>query len=102
MNLSTLIFNTSTFFSSFTSLFCLIFGVAVLIFLTTSLNSNPNFLKLFNLFFNAVKSADSVLKSFGFTSDNLAKFLAIVFYLKPISLSVAALILLIFDFCLII
>ena len=52
--------------------------MAVLIFLTRSLNSNPNFLKLFNLFFNAVKSADSVLKSLGFTSDNLAKILAIV------------------------
>ena len=87
---SIFVINSSFFFSCFFILFSLIFGVAVLIFLTTSLNSNPNFLKLFNLFFNAVKSADSVLKSLGFTSDNLAKFFAIAFDLNPISFSVAA------------
>ena len=100
MNLSTLFFNTKTFFSSFISRICLIFGVAVLIFFTTSLNSNPNFLKFSNLFFNAFNRDDSSLKFLGFTSDNLAKFFAIVFDLNPISFNVTALILLIFGFVL--
>jgi hypothetical protein len=78
MNLSTLFFNISTFLSSFISRFCLIFGVAVLIFFTTSLNSNPNFLKFSNLFFNAFNKDDSSLKFLGFTSDNLAKFLQLL------------------------